>query len=92
VHLLPSLFVVAMCFFVFCALICPYSLLIPLLYCIAVFADSSAQNRSIKVGLYSIAAAWTQLFGYGLGFLSAVWNRLILKKGEFGAFEKNFYK
>jgi GT2 family glycosyltransferase len=92
VHLLPSFFVVAMCFFVLSAFICPYALLIPLLYCLAVFVDSSAQNRSIKVGLYSIAAAWTQLFGYGLGFLSAVWNRLIRKKGEFGAFEKKFYE
>lgn len=92
VHLLPSFFVVAMCFFVLSAFICPYALLIPLLYCLAVLVDSSAQNRSIKVGLYSIAAAWTQLFGYGLGFLSAVWNRLIRKKGEFGAFEKKFYE
>lgn len=62
VHLLPSFFVVAMCFFVLSAFICPYALLIPVLYCLAVFVDSSAQNRSIKAGLYSIAAAWTQLF------------------------------
>jgi hypothetical protein len=50
------------------------------------------KNKSPQVALYSIAAAWIQLFGYGAGFLSAVWKRLVLKKGEFRAFEKKFYE
>jgi tRNA A58 N-methylase Trm61 len=50
------------------------------------------KNKSVKVALYSILAAWVQLFGYGTGFLVAFWNRLILKKGEFISYEKKFYE
>lgn len=92
VHLLPAAFTLVMAFFLLSAIICPYALLIPFLYSLLVFVDASVKNKSLKVGLYSIVAAWTQLFGYGTGFLSAVWNRLILKKGEFKAFEKKFYE
>jgi hypothetical protein len=66
-------------------------LLIPLFYFLLVFIDSLIKNRSAGVAFYSIAAACIQLTGYGAGFLSAVWKRLILKKGEFRAFEKKFY-
>jgi hypothetical protein len=57
-----------------------------------VLIDATAKNGSLKVGLSSIAAAWTQLFGYGTGFIVAFWKRLILKEGEFKAFEKKFYE
>lgn len=92
VHTLPSLFVIAMILCVLLAIRFPLLLLLPALYCLAVFTDSILINRSIKVAFLSISAAWTQLFGYGLGFLSAVWKRLILGRGDFKAFEKNFYK
>ena len=91
VHLLPAAFTLGMIFFFIGAFFCPYSLLIPIIYSLLVFIDSTVKNKSIKVGFYSIAAAWTQLFGYGTGFLSAFWKRIILKKGEFKAFEKKFY-
>jgi hypothetical protein len=53
--------------------------------------DSTIKNRSAKVGLYSVVASWIQLVGYGTGFLSAFWNRLILKRKAASAFEENFY-
>ena len=66
---------------------------IPLvLYSVLIFADSSLRNRSLRVGLLSVPAAFTQLMGYGLGFLEAWWKRCVLGKDEFTAFEKNFYK
>jgi hypothetical protein len=46
----------------------------------------------MRVAILSVAAAWVQLFGYGIGFIEAFWKRIILKKGNFKAFEKNFYK
>ncbi|MDD2243881.1 MAG: glycosyltransferase [Dysgonamonadaceae bacterium] len=92
VHLLPTAFVVCMVTIVLLSIFIPILLLVPLLYCLLVFIDSCLKNKSIKVGLFSIIAAWVQLFGYGIGFLVAVWNRLILKKGEFKLFEKKFYK
>lgn len=91
VHLLPASFVVGMIIVLVLSLLNPIFLLIPLLYSLLVFIDSLSKNRSAKVAFYSVAAAWIQLTGYGTGFLSAVWKRLILRKGEFKAFEKKFY-
>ena len=74
--------------FVFCILA-----LLPLLfYSLIVFIDSSIRNRSLWVGLLSIPAAFVQLTGYGLGFIESWWKRCILKKDEFQAFERTFYK
>lgn len=63
-----------------------------LLYSLIIFIDSSIKNRSLWVGLLSIPAAFTQLMGYGLGFIKAWWKRCVLKQDEFTAFEKTFYK
>jgi len=74
--------------FVFCMLA-----MLPLLfYSSVIFIDSSIRNRSPWVGLLSIPAAFTQLMGYGFGFIESWWKRCILKQDEFTAFEKNFYK
>jgi len=48
--------------------------------------------KSIKIGFLSIGAAFTQLMGYGLGFIEAWWKRCVRGLDEFQAFEKNFYK
>ena len=63
-----------------------------LLYSLVIFIDSTRKNRSLKVGLHSIPAAFTQLMGYGFGFIESWWKRCVLKKDEFQAFEKTFYK
>ncbi|MFY0603308.1 MAG: glycosyltransferase [Flavobacteriaceae bacterium] len=41
------------------------------LYLIAVFADATVENKSIKVGFLSVITSLTQFFGYGLGFLES---------------------
>ena len=63
-----------------------------LLYTVALFIDSTQQNKSVKIGLLSIRAAFTQLMGYGCGFLSAWWKRCVCGKSEFSAYSKTFYK
>ena len=63
-----------------------------LLYALLICIDSTIRNRSLHVGLLSVPAAFTQLMGYGLGFIESWWKRCILKKDEFQAFEKTFYK
>lgn len=73
-----------------------------LLYSLIILTDSSIKNKSIKVGLLSIPAAFTQLMGYGFGFIESWWKRCVLKKGEEPiceqteaerqAFEKTFYE
>ena len=62
-----------------------------ILYSLIILIDSTFQNKSMKVGLLSIPAAFVQLMGYGLGFIESWWKRCVLKQDEFTAFEKNFY-
>lgn len=91
VHTLPACFVLGMSVILLLSFFFPVLILLPLAYSLLVFIDSLIMSKSPKVSLYSIAASWIQLTGYGTGFLSAVWKRLILKEGEFKAFEKKFY-
>ena len=92
VHLLPAAFTLGVLFFLVGSLFCTWNLLPLGLFCLLIFADSSIQNKSIKIGFLSIIASFIQLSGYGCGFLDAAWNRLVLKKEEFSAFQKSFYK
>ena len=62
------------------------------LFSAIIFTDAAIQNKSIGIGLRSIAASFIQLLGYGTGFLKAWWKRCVLGKDEFQAFEKTFYK
>ena len=71
--------------------LCVLALIPIIIYCTIIFLDSSIRNRSLWVGLLSVPAAFTQLMGYGLGFIESWWKRCVLKKDEFQAFEKNFY-
>lgn len=73
-------------------MLCMLALLPLLLYSAIIFIHSSIKNRSLWVGLLSVPAAFTQLMGYGFGFIKAWWKRIVLKQDEFTAFEKNFYK
>ncbi|MBO4465121.1 MAG: glycosyltransferase [Bacteroidales bacterium] len=64
VHLFPLVFVVL-------SLILPFDVL----YALLVFVDSSIQNKSPKVGLLSVWAAYVQLWGYGLGFVAGLFSK-----------------
>ena len=64
VHLLPLAFV-------FASLIIPFDFI----YALLVFADASIQNRSPRIGLLSVAAAYVQLWGYGLGFVAGLFSK-----------------
>ena len=82
VHTLPALFTLA---------VIPFMPLMPI-YALAVFLDASIQNRSCKIGVLAVVAAFTQLIGYGTGFIGAAFRRYILKKENKDAFMANFYK
>ena len=66
-----------------CALMA-VALLPLLLYALLIFADASVRNHSLRVGLLAVPAAFIQLTGYGTGFLSAAWQRLVLKRQDEG--------
>ena len=72
--------------------LCAGPLLPLLLYVLLVFADATVQFRSASIGLRAVVAAFVQLMGYGCGFLYAWWQRCVLGKDEFHAFDKTFYK
>ena len=63
-----------------------------ILFSLLICIDSTIKNRSLRVGLLSVPAAFVQLMGYGLGFIESWWKRCVLKQDEFQAFEKTFYK
>ena len=94
VHLLPMVFTVGVAALLLLALVlcAPWPLFPLLFYALIVFLDASAKEKSPKIGLLSIAAAFIQLTGYGCGFLQAWWRRCVRGKAEFSAYEKNFYQ
>jgi hypothetical protein len=70
----------------------PVTFLLPLLYSFAILFDSLLKKNSIRVALLSVVAAWVQLYGYGLGFIYALWLWVVHGKRPNGAFIKNFYR
>lgn len=94
VHLMPAAFTAGTALLVIlAAVMCQPLWLAPIvLYALMILADSSIHNRSLRIGLLSVAAAFVQLTGYGLGFFNAWWKRCVHGGSEFSAFDKTFYK
>lgn len=92
VHFLPAAFSLGTCSLLLGMPFQHWMCLPLLLFAVMVFVDSSIKERNLKIGALSVAASFVQLFGYGSGFLRSFWNRIILRKAEFHAFKKNFYK
>ena len=100
VHLLPAVFTLGVSTMLLLALVglpwCVHALwcLAPMvLYSVLIFVDSSIANRSAKVGLLSVPAAYVQLMGYGTGFIRAWYLRCICGRNEeLQAFRENFYE
>jgi len=92
VHFLPSVFTTGTALLLFGTVFYTASILPLLLFMVLIFTDSARKEKSVKIGFLSIIASFVQLIGYGTGFIRSFWNRLILNRGEFHAFKKNFYK
>ena len=92
VHLLPAVFTLGVALLLLGTPFCLFSFTPIILYALLVCMDSTIQNKSLTIGIYSIAAAFIQLIGYGTGFWRAWWQRCVRGKDEFEAFQKNFYK
>lgn len=92
VHLLPAMFTLGVVLLLIGSFFCLYSLIPIVLYALLVCIDSTCRNHSLRIGIYSVATSFIQLIGYGTGFWRAWWERCILKRGEFGAFQRTFYK
>ncbi len=68
------------------------SLVLLLFYAVVIFLDAHCQTHSLRIAVLAVRAAFTQLMGYGCGFLKAWWLRCVLGKDEFEAYRHNFYK
>ncbi|MDX2431194.1 MAG: glycosyltransferase [Bacteroides sp.] len=93
VHFAPALFTLGTIILVLLGIFLSPWFFAPLaLHIVLLFVLATIQNRSLSIGLLAILSSYTQLLGYGLGFIRAFWRRLILGRDEFSAFNKNFYK
>jgi len=73
VHLLPVLFLFGhLLLFALAIIWTPFWLIPVALYILLLFFDSWIKNNKIKIALLSVVTAYTQLCGYGLGFLQEV--------------------
>ncbi len=90
VHMLPACFVIGNIFLVLAAiisLICRWTYwwiwLLPIaVYVLAIFVESYIRNKKLKIALMSIAACYSQLFGYGTGFINEFITRKASKKNQ----------
>ncbi len=92
VHLFPAVFMLGSILLLIMSLSVWWSVLPLLFFILMIFTDATLKYKSVKIGILSVVAAFIQLFGYGSGFLKAVWKRLILNRKEFHAFRENFYE
>jgi glycosyltransferase involved in cell wall biosynthesis len=93
VHGAPALFTLGTMILLLLALLVSVWFMVPiLLYLILLFMSASIKNRSLTIGVLAVATSYTQLLGYGAGFLSGFWRRMILGREEYSAFGKTFYK
>lgn len=81
-HLLPSCFVLGNCLLVLSSIMfLNIWILAPVLfYIIVIFTDSLLKNKNLSISLLSIATSYTQIFGYGLGFLDELITRRVSDK------------
>ena len=81
VHLLPAAFVVGNLLLLLLAIFGSWWWLLPIaVYVLMVFVDSWLKNKDLKVAALSVPAAYCQLFGYGTGFIGAMWDDILSKK------------
>lgn len=92
VHTAPAIFTLGLFALLVLSLAWSWYFILPVaLHIVMLFLSATIRNRSLAIGVLGVAASYTQLIGYGTGFLKAFWRRIILGGDEFAAFRKNFY-
>lgn len=82
-HLAPALFTIGTAGLLIVSIAYSALFILPVLVHMAlILIDSSVKNKNIHIGLMSVVTSYTQLLGYGLGFINAAWKHLILKKDK----------
>ncbi|HLL93589.1 MAG TPA: glycosyltransferase [Spirosoma sp.] len=85
VHTFPALFTLFLVMVPVWALVSPLlfglTLGFLIVFSLLVLVDATRKERSLKVGLLSVVAAFVQLTGYGVGFFGEGWKRLREPRG-----------
>lgn len=89
----PSFFVLFVLFSIIFGIFYSWLCLVPLvIYMLAIFIDSSIQNKNINIGLMSVYAMFVQFFGYGLAFMKSFFFVEVLNKDPRKQFPFLFFK
>ena len=87
--LVPSAFLIGSTGLVILSIFFHYLFLSPfILFILLILSDSLIKTKSIKTSILSVIASFYQLYGYGYGFITAVWKKGILNIDEYGLFAK----
>lgn len=85
VHWFPAFFTIFFFSIPFVWLTCSwlgyFQIAFLLIYSLLILIDASQKHQSLLIGILSIRAAFTQLIGYGVGFLQEGWKKLNEPKG-----------
>lgn len=91
VHLLPTAFTVGLSVLVVLTITLDGRFIAPvLLLTLLIVVDATLKNKSLWVGLLAVPASFTQLIGYGCGFLYAAWNTYVAGKEKTAAFKRTY--
>lgn len=98
IHLLPALVIAVLVLSILLAIVFPFFLWVLFFMAfgavgVALFAafDSYGKTRSLRVAYLSVITLFLQVFAYGLGSWSGIW-QWIQGKGRAEGFTKNYYK
>ncbi|TLX78327.1 glycosyltransferase [Labilibacter sediminis] len=91
-HWMPAAFTVGYPLWTILSLFIPHAYILLAIPPLTLFIDALLKTKEITTSLVAIVASFTQLGGYGSGFLGAYIKRNLLKKEEYIAFEDTFYE
>ena len=82
VHTLPAFFVLGSVVILLLAVfLSPWFLCFPAFYLLLLGVDSFLKTKKMGIAVLSLVASCIQIFGYGLGFINAFLQKIILRKG-----------
>lgn len=83
VHLLPAAFVVGCLALIVLGIFVSWWFFVPLIvYFTAIFIGAWISTKSFKIACLAVPASAIQLTGYGMGFISAFTQKILLRKGR----------
>lgn len=92
VHTFPALFVIGTVLLILLSLLTPWFLLPLGLLVLILFFEALAVNRNLKIAGLSVITSFIQLWGYGMGFLSAFFNKIVLGRRDDNELDRLYKK